>query len=241
MKVIESLAFIPEHLGASLTGCFRTRDPRMIWERLRYTLTRHFSPFVTQQGYNIDTVQQLVSWWELAHEQKLFRGWDHLIKEGSMFLDIGANFGIFGFMCRRKWPKCKLIAIEPHPKTAQYCRDLGIYDQVIQCAVSDKPGTITLHMADGDGFTGSTHPCYRCFEEISVDARRLDDLGLFPEFIKMDIDGAEIDAINGGLKTFRQARGCVVETVYPERVREIQALLNKPFRRQVTSIDYVYF
>lgn len=241
MNTLMALQFIPEHIGASISGCARTCDPRMVFERLRYTVTRHFSPFTTKWGYRIENVQQLVSWWELAHEQKLFRGWEHLISPTSTILDVGSNFGIFGFMCRRKWPKCRIIGIEPHPTTAKYCRALGVYDEVFECALGNKDGMVTLRMSDGDGFTGSTNPCYRCFSETQVYCRMLDEMGISPDFIKVDIDGAELDCIHGGLNTFRKAKGCVVETVYPERVNEIQALIDKPFRRQVTSIDYVYY
>lgn len=143
------------------------------------------------------------------------------LPQGGTFVDGGANVGIFTlFAANRVGPAGRVFAFEPSAREfAQLQRNIAIngLDQVSahRVALSDAPGRLDLRIADerhgghntiGRRFAG---PETGLLKTEGVPAMRLDDL-LADEprvdAIKLDIEGAELRALQGATETLRRCR-----------------------------------
>ena len=147
----------------------------------------------------------------------------------GLLLDIGANAGqsALSFRAVNEGP---ILSIEPNPG---HERDLKLVGRIIKgfeyrmCAVGAEPGTATLYvplygrieltgeaslLADdaARGFWVESHTADDASElelrEIEVEVVRIDDLGLAPAWVKIDVEGAEMQALRGMEKTLTENR-----------------------------------
>jgi FkbM family methyltransferase len=160
------------------------------------------------------------------------------LKDGETFVDVGANVGGYALKMAQN-RSVKVIAIEAHPETYKaLCRNIDCNGfaniTAINKAAMDKPGTITLYdrykkgevlctcTATIDGSKDSTS------NPVVVPSDTLDSMleGNLPDIVKMDIEGAELAALQGALQTLKRARRVIVE-VHDNRVEEVRAILAK--------------
>jgi FkbM family methyltransferase len=124
------------------------------------------------------------------------------IQEGDTVLDLGANIGYYTLLFAKiVGEKGKVYAFEPDPVNFKLL-ELNIlingYKNIIpvQKAISDKTKTVNFYRSNA-----KSHNLYKegYHEVIKVESARLDDF--LPkekiDFIKMDIEGAEGEAIIG--------------------------------------------
>lgn len=126
---------------------------------------------------------------------------------GDTVLDVGAGAGTevgqFSAMVGRSG---RVIAVEADPSAARRLRKLVSRlphrnVRVLELAVGDSEGTIELHFAEAGGVENSTKAVVGG-ASISVPCERLDhvlaDLSIDRvAYMKMNIEGAECDALNG--------------------------------------------
>jgi FkbM family methyltransferase len=140
------------------------------------------------------------------------------LRSTSNCLDVGANRGLFLRDCVRVAPEGHHLAYEPIP---------ALHDQLVQefpgvdirqRALSDADGaTSFVHVLDEiyDGYSGFKevpYPVEVRTEQITVETERLDDHlpdGWLPDFVKIDVEGAEGLVLAGGIDTLRKARPVV--------------------------------
>lgn len=140
----------------------------------------------------------------------------HLPEQG-VFLDIGANIGLFSFYIHQRRPRAAIHAFEPHPVNFECLRRSCEMNAVPaiephRAAVSDRSGELELFLDESDAGGHSVNRGAlrnnRAQTRIArVPAIRLDDFvrerGLTRlDVIKIDIQGAEAAAIRG-------ARECI--------------------------------
>ncbi|MFO1476487.1 MAG: FkbM family methyltransferase [Verrucomicrobiota bacterium] len=222
------------HSGPCVGGLLRRYDPGLAKARYQLLFKGHFTPFLTKEGYRIENKQQLYCYFDFAWEAIVFRGgWTETLPENATILDVGANYGTFGWLCRKRWPKATIIGFEPMPELAKYCEKLGCYNQVHPVALSLEPGTATLHIDTSLGLTaslgGNKLLDYKS-SEMQVEVKRLDDFGLKPDFMKVDVDGGELQLILGGYKTFKHCPKSVIECTGSQRHKTVADLLQKKSR-----------
>jgi hypothetical protein len=59
------------------------------------------------------------------------------------------------------------------------------------------------------------------FKKTEIETRTIDSLGVDPNFIKMDIEGYEVEALRGGMETFKRADKCkLLIEVHPQYYSE---------------------
>ena len=160
-----------------------------------------------------------------------------LLRPGDTFYDIGANVGLFTVIgARLVGPGGDVLAFEPHPETARALRHnvaLNAFTQVtvIEAAAWREQGRTDLvvrgeptsaRLADVQGRGGA---------ESSVPVRlvAIDDLvreGVVrpPAVVKMDIEGAEIEALQGMARTLDDWRPTVICEMH-DRNAEFGALM----------------
>ena len=129
--------------------------------------------------------------------------WRRYLRPGDLFLDIGANIGVYSVYAA----ECgaDVISVEPVPQNAKRVRenlDLNGYrGEVVQKALSDQPGSVHV-TADEDSYN-------HLVDEggIEVTASTLDALlGDRSAVAKIDVEGAEELVLAGGRKALGEHR-----------------------------------
>lgn len=128
------------------------------------------------------------------------------LKPGMVFVDVGANIGLFTLTAARQvGPTGHVYAFEPGKGNCALLRkniEQNGYKNVtvIEKAVTDKSGTCTLFESE---FNPADHRIYEVSKDrkqVTIECIALDDyfkLGATIDMVKMDIEGAEELAIKG--------------------------------------------
>lgn len=160
-------------------------------------------------------------------EQPLIKFLIKNIKKDTIFFDIGANYGFYSALASEFVETGQIHAFEPHPFTFSYLKKSlnGIGNIVLnQLAVSSGKKRISFYEPVGEYHSGGCTTIYsvarKYFErpkEIHVNSVTLDDytkIHPHPSIIKMDIEGGEFDAIEGGKETIRKYHPIIVLEVW---------------------------
>ncbi|MFZ5565303.1 MAG: FkbM family methyltransferase [Thermodesulfobacteriota bacterium] len=163
----------------------------------------------TRNGVRLEVPVSLIHIFkEIFMEECYAHGAPLKIHEGMTVFDIGANIGVFTAFAAMKFPKAHIFAYEPIPANfAQLQKNAALNgDCHIVCvnqAVSAGRGEIVLRLAENDfSTTASVSAVARgqALREVRVPCAGIqeifDDNGLDRcDFLKMDCEGAEYDAI----------------------------------------------
>ena len=137
-------------------------------------------------------------------------------------LDIGANLGRFTLPFHSIFPNTKITMIEPNP----YCFDIlsKLNHKLLMVALGSKVEERAFYtskldpVSSGASFYKEKNPTTDHFDDPNllvqtIKTVRLDDLvgdEVF-SFIKMDIQGSEVEALEGGEQTFMRADFALIE------------------------------
>lgn len=140
-----------------------------------------------------------------------------LLDEDSNCLDVGAHGGqVLGAMVRSA-PKGRHIAYEPLPDLHRELSAKFPSVDVRCAALSSKPGTRTFTRVTEalgySGFRSQDYPREMATERIQVAVESIDQslpTGWEPSLIKIDVEGAERDVIEGGIETIGRFRPTVI-------------------------------
>jgi len=149
-------------------------------------------------------------------EQFVLGGYDkyYHLTPGETVVDVGANVGVFTVKAAKVVGETgKVIAIEPElDNLATLLKNIQANNLrnviVVTKGAWSHQTTIRLYLAEGVG----EHSCVReseRFRDIAVDSldNIVTELGIKEvNFIKMDIEGAEIEALKGMSETLRKSR-----------------------------------
>ena len=141
-----------------------------------------------------------------------------LINDGDVVVDIGANYGWYSMHIAKKNPNSTIYSFEPLPKTySVFSENLAINNINNICplniGLSDSQGemsffvdpNLTVNASLNNVSESSSAIEVKCFVEtldVFVEHNKIDKL----DFIKCDIEGAELFALKGALKTLQNFR-----------------------------------
>ncbi len=141
----------------------------------------------------------------------------HLLRTGGFdsIVDGGAAVGEFAFAARDSCPGVPLVCVEPHPPSAEILRRNGF--RVVEAALWKARGRLRLTQP-----ADATTSCSVVFESApgrpswDVDTVRLDEIDVTGEriLVKLDLQGAEADALEGMESLWPRCAAILLEVSY---------------------------
>lgn len=164
-------------------------------------------------------------------------------RRSVLAIDVGANMGLWTYAIARTGMFEKILAFEPNPTLTVDLLNAGLDNvTVIHKAVSNQSGERTLRIPKISQSTLSGWASLEDqidldtdeFQEMLVETIRLDDLELNGVgFIKVDVEGHELNLLQGGRNLFTRDRPvCMIECRdrNKSQVEEFFSTLNVGYR-----------
>jgi len=175
------------------------------------------------------------------------------IDSDDTFFDIGAHIGTYSCLVALKIGAENVVAFEPSPNNVKrFRRNLELNDldvHINQIAISDSKGTATFKEAtdslEGSEATGQIIEDEREEDTITVDIETVDNLLADgdsdpPTVVKLDIEGAETNAVKGMRETLSRPECRLLYCeVHPE---DMEAFGTDPdeLRDELESCGFTY-
>ena len=157
------------------------------------------------------------------------RAMQSLLRPGDVVIDGGANIGLFTVLAAGTvGPRGVVIACEPSPTTMRLLRDnvrRNDFDwvQLHEVALAARSGRLELHVfMPGSGFSSFAPADTRTGDRVEVAVTTLDDLaGDLLErtsLVKLDVEGAELRALEGAHRLLERARPDFIVELEPDHL-----------------------
>jgi FkbM family methyltransferase len=177
------------------------------------------------------------SCWLGTYEKSIAGSIASRIKPGMTAFDVGAHAGYYTLMLSRLvGPQGRVFSFEANPDNANKLRrHLQINRiknvELIEAAVSDRSGTAFFDVDAGlrkFGQMGAKYGYMGELAESGIPVRTvvLDDFPV-PDFMKMDIEGAETRAFVGAPRLLSERRTSIFLALHDQTVEEAPALLKR--------------
>jgi FkbM family methyltransferase len=159
----------------------------------------------------------------------------------GVFLDIGANIGLFSTYIAKVLPQARCFAFEPSPLLAECMRKTVRQSpfhriQVEECCLSDREGTVELRLHQsnfgGNSMIAGNIGARDQGVALSVRTQTLDAWSAQAELsrvdvLKIDVQGAEALVLQGGRKTIARHRPMVLVEIENRQLAETGSELSK--------------
>lgn len=156
------------------------------------------------------------------------------MKPGDTLIDVGANIGNFSLHAyRRIRPSGRVYSFEPLPETYETLqRNIQINRaqniEAFKLALSDREGAFTMHVPSRNSSATLVHAQGSVATE-TLDGfcarHQLDN----PRFIKVDIEGGELNFFRGGERILRESSPLILF----ESMHSAPAFLERSFLRKI--------
>ena len=222
-----------------------TQNLSLLWgDRLLTRLPKYFTAseqVVTYSGISlkINTGEEIgkriyyYGKYEPEQEEALVQ----YLKPGAVFFDLGANIGVFSILGARG--RAKVYAFEPSRKVGRRLgENIKLNSEehnitVVPAAVADKSGSLDFYETrDGNWGVGRIfdfNPSVQS-EKYQVPVKSLDEFAREfgrPDFIKIDIEGAEWLVLNGAKETLAKGSPTVLIEFHPREISSLGGSVEK--------------
>lgn len=126
-------------------------------------------------------------------------------RPGDMFLDVGANLGMYSLLARRRG--MTTVVVEPDPPHAAFLtRNAHLYGRVLALALGDRDAELPMYFdPQNTGGTSLVNALGYARAPGTVPVRVFSDLAAAGEFgpldrvtlVKVDVEGFEVEAVKG--------------------------------------------
>jgi FkbM family methyltransferase len=172
------------------------------------------------------------------------------LREGDTFIDIGANIGWFSLLASTiVGPHGRIHAFEPRETIARYLKrsfELNCLQDTAQvhvCGLDATEQAGLISWATGTNNAGSA-----ALSNTRSDARlsygeiqlcTLDSFGIDRvDFIKIDVEGAEMRAIQGGLSTINRCKPTILSEVHPVQLQAVSKCTARDYIASLKKLGY---
>ncbi len=155
------------------------------------------------------------------------------LRAGQVLFDVGANVGYYTILgARLVGPRGKVVAVEPVIRNLAYLyRHITLNRasnvSIVSAACSDTVSLSTFslgqnyamgYLADKHGERNEGKKELFLVPTVTVDAM-VQQLGISPDVIKVDVEGAELSVLQGAQTTLREARPRIFLSTHSEALR----------------------
>jgi FkbM family methyltransferase len=194
-------------------------------DRIRWLIPDHYWAFSFPGGKIYLNVKESSMMLERAwgfYEQEKIKAVQAFLKPGDTFVDVGGNKGDFALLAAKiAGTTGQVVCIEPEPTNSSWIsRSIGLngYTNIRLCtlALSDRDGESLLHLGAKSGLhTLLTGAPDREHGSLKVKTRSLDsllqELGTKSvKILKIDVEGAELQVLQGAAETIRANRDIIL-------------------------------
>lgn len=161
-----------------------------------------------------DLALQMRAHWERFRGEPELRLAVALSEGAQTAVDIGANRGVYSWWFAQQ--SSNPVAFEPNASVANLLRTALKNVTVHEVALSDTAGTAEFSVPTMDGKPNSYRGTLRPLEDsdastITVETAPLDSIGLENvDFLKIDVEGAELEVLRGGRDTIARDQPIVL-------------------------------
>lgn len=168
------------------------------------------------------------------YEWPAVRLFESLVTRGDRVIDIGANIGFHTmWLGTLVGPNGRVIAFEPveylYKALVDSVKENGFENRCLtyRCALSDQPGAGLIRHAEGTTNFGGAHLTAikqnddHAYDPIELRVLR-DFLSEQPcKLIKLDVEGAEMKVLKGGLSLLQKDRPAVFAEIFNDQLRNV--------------------
>jgi FkbM family methyltransferase len=184
-------------------------------------------------GHTLRLPTRYFKYFPETYEAENFGFLSESCKSGAVIIDIGAHIGLFSVIASQVTGKTgKVYAFEPAPSTYALLQKTIIInheEQVIesfQKAVGKENGKITFFISDDQADNSNSLVNYkedRSLHGIDVAVTSIDNFVKEKnisklDFIKIDVEGAEYDTLQGAFNTLKNLKPVCIVAIHPEPI-----------------------
>lgn len=179
----------------------------------------------------IDYISNVLKTTGRFYESSFLEALTGVLSPGDLVLDVGANIGNHSLFFA-KVMGCQVIAFEPVENTADILLhnvELNFADpniEVRRVAVGSRPGRAAIKSFNPANL-GATALAEAADGEITVTSLDAEQISGRVAFIKIDVEGMDLDVIRGGLNLIQRDRPFIsCEVATPDSQKELWPLLD---------------
>lgn len=183
-----------------------------------------------------------------VYEPQVTAVFRQFLRHGMHMIDVGANIGYFTMLAAALVGReGSVLAIEPNPRNVRLLeasRQKNGFDQVkvLQIAAGREPGLLVLNTSYSNGTTArapdrlnallasETVPC------LDIDSLLATDRPI--GFIKIDVEGAEYNALQGCLRMIERDRPVIVSEFSPGLMPGISGIEGEAYLHFLVHLGY---
>jgi len=170
------------------------------------------------------------------------------VRPGMNVLDVGANIGYFTMLSASLvGPSGSVTAIEPNPESAKLLeasRRANSFDNVavLQVAAGRELGLLVLHGSYSNAMTSAIpDDAAAVITSTTVPSVKIDDL--IPkdkkiDFVKIDVEGAEYNALLGASEMIKRCHPTIVSEFSPQTMPGISGVDGRQYLRFLLDFGY---
>lgn len=221
--------------------------------------------FNTSKWVSVDVLDRFTMWVDLsdAHVSRgcLMNNWEanetHYVTStlcaGDVVLDIGANIGWFSLVAAKSIGlNGRVHAFEPRPETASMLKrtisDNRLRQQVTvwEFALADRSEIRQLFWGTGGNNPGGSsllrtaEPHLAGHESAAVKAVVLDEIlpDVAPDFIKIDVEGAEPQALSGAKNAIMRKKPKIISELHPRQLQAVSGVTVSQYIDLLSGFGY---
>lgn len=176
-----------------------------------------------------------------TYEQAQSRLFDQHVTADSTVFDLGANVGYYTLLAAKLAHRGHVVAFEPEPRNVAFLRSNIAANRCLNVSIHELAVAATTGVAKFKFGSGSGTGALATEGTLAVNTVKLDEFvaasSLQPTHLKIDVEGAEIDVLRGGMETLQACRPTIFLSTHGAAVHAACCDLLQELRYDLQPIE----